>query len=271
MGGLVVLTAQPALAWARGRLAASLFAGKKDLDRLDIDGLTKALVKSEARAEHSARLAELGTLSAAVAHEVRNPLGVIAACATVLERQGADPDTVAELRTQVDRAARFAEELLEYGRPAPITPRPIGLHDAVEVAASELRRALGLPLALTVEGEADVQGDHAQLVRLLSALIENAVLAGAKTVRARLHTDGAHAVLTLEDDGPGVPEALAKTLFEPFVSGRSRTSPRPGTGLGLAIAKGAAERHRGALTWEGRSDDLGGAKFVLRLPQEPHL
>ena len=263
LGFLVVLTAQPALTWARSRLAASLFAGKKD-----VDGLTEALVKSEARAEHSARLAELGTLSAAVAHEVRNPLGVISACATVLERQGADPDTVAELRAQVDRAARFAEELLEYGRPAPITPRPIGLHDAAEVAASEVRRALGLPLALTVEGEVDVQGDHAQIVRLLSALIENAVLAGAKTVRARLHTDGAHAVLTLEDDGPGVPEALTKTLFEPFVSGRSRTSPRPGTGLGLAIARGAAERHRGVLTWEGRSEELGGAKFLLRLPIE---
>ncbi|MBK9368951.1 MAG: ATP-binding protein [Deltaproteobacteria bacterium] len=60
----------------------------------------------------------------------------------------------------------------------------------------------------------------------------------------------------------------SKTLFHPFVSGRSRTSPRPGTGLGLAIARGAAERHRGALTWEGRSDELGGAKFLLRLPIE---
>ena len=261
LGFLVVLTAQPALTWARGRLAASLFAGKKD-----VDGLTEALVKSEARAEHSARLAELGTLSAAVAHEVRNPLGVIAACATVLERQGADPDTVAELRAQVDRAARFAEELLEYGRPAPITPRPIGLHDAVEVAASEVRRALGLPFVLTVEGEAEVQGDHAQLVRLMSALIENAVLAGATSARARLITDDHSALLTLEDDGPGVPEALAGTLFNPFVSGRSRTSPRPGTGLGLAIARGAAERHRGALTFEGRAHDLGGASFRLRLP-----
>ncbi|MCK6520739.1 HAMP domain-containing histidine kinase [Myxococcota bacterium] len=264
LGFLILLTAQPALSWARARLAASLFAGRQD-----VHGLTEALVKSEARAEHSARLAELGTLAAAVAHEVRNPLGVISACATVLERQGADPDTVAELRAQVDRAARFAEELLEVGRPSPLTLRPIGLHDAAEVAASEVRRALGLPLELQVEGAQEVRGDHAQLVRLLSALLENAVLAGAKTARVRLQAEGAQAVLDLEDDGPGVPEALAATLFEPFVSGRSRSSPRPGTGLGLAIARGAAERHRGALTLEGRSEALGGAWFRLRLPFDP--
>ncbi|MBK7761019.1 MAG: ATP-binding protein [Deltaproteobacteria bacterium] len=98
-------------------------------------------------------------------------------------------------------------------------------------------------MALTVEGEVDVQGDHAQLVRLLSALLENAVLAGAKATRARIHTEGADAVLTLEDDGPGVPEAPIKTLFN-LVSGRPDTPPRPGTGLGPAIARGAAERHR---------------------------
>ncbi|MEQ1569617.1 MAG: histidine kinase dimerization/phospho-acceptor domain-containing protein, partial [Myxococcota bacterium] len=111
---VLTLTAQPLLTEARIGLAARVFPGGGDAD-----GLTRALVDSEARAEHALRLAEIGTMASAVAHEVRNPLGVITACAAVLERQGADAEVLAEIRDQVGRAARFADELLEYGRPSP--------------------------------------------------------------------------------------------------------------------------------------------------------
>lgn len=265
---LVVFVAQPLLFWARGQLAASVFLGKGD-----VDGMARALVESEARAEHAERLAELGTLTSAVAHEVRNPLGVIAACAAVLERQGADPEVLADIREQLGRAAHFADDLLEYGRPEPLSLRELDLAAAAEMAAEDVRRALPLsPMPeMTVQGEALGQIDLRQLVRVFGILLENAGLAGAKQVRVRVRAEGEALLAEIEDDGPGVPEVILPRLFQPFCTGRSRQSIRPGTGLGLAIARSVAERHHGSLRYAGRSEALGGARFTLTLPRRAPL
>lgn len=260
---VLTLTAQPLLTEARIRLTDTVFPGQGDAD-----GLTRALADSEARAEHAGRLAHIGTMASAVAHEVRNPLGVIAACAAVLERQGASAEVLAEIRDQVDRAARFADELLAYGRPAPPSLREVSLADTVRIAASEVARALGTgSSAVSVEGDRTVRADPAQLVRLWSALVENALLAGATRVQVEIDGASPRVRAAIDDDGPGVPEVLAARLFEPFVSGRGRSGPRPGTGLGLAIAAGIAERHHGTLSYAGRSP-LGGARFVAVLPED---
>ena len=256
---VLTLTAQPLLTEARVWLAGRVFPG-----RGDADGLARELAYSEARAEHATRLAEIGTMSAAVAHEVRNPLGVIAVCATALERQGASAEVLQEIRDQVERAARFADELLEYGRPAEPQRRPISLADAASMAVSDVLRALQMepPPAVSVEGEAQVEADPAQISRLVGVLVENAALAGSRAVRVRVVASPPG--FDVDDDGPGVPEELAERLLHPFVSGRGRSGPRPGTGLGLAIGAGIAERHGGALRYAGRGE-LGGARFVVRL------
>jgi signal transduction histidine kinase len=69
-------------------------------------------------------------------------------------------------------------------------------------------------------------------------------------------------VFLVEDSGPGLAEAEADRVFQPFVTGKAR-----GTGLGLFIARRVAEAHGGTLT-AGRSDDLGGARFEARIPEE---
>ncbi len=267
---LSVLAGQPVVAWARGRVGQALFPGHGDLP-----GMAVALAQSEARAEHASRLAELGTLASAVAHEVRNPLGVIAAATTVLGRQGADPGVLEEIRDQVDRAARFADELLEYGRPAPLTLRSVDLAAAAQLAADEVKRALPLsaPPTVAVEGEVQpIKADLGQIVRLLGVLIENAALAApGGQVRVSVSAQGEEVILRIEDSGPGVPDHLLDRLFQPFASGRGRAGPRPGTGLGLAIGRGVAERHHGTLIYKGKSSDFGGACFELRLPTEPPL
>lgn len=275
---LLVLVGQPFLSGLRGWLAGRLVPGKGD-----VEGLVRALAESEARSEHAVRLAELGALASAVAHEVRNPLGVIMAASRVQERLTGPSPAIDEIRDQVDRAARFADELLEYGRPAPLQLRPIDLQAAAELVSRECERALPLdpPPAVTVEGApGPVQADLSQVMRLLAILIDNARLAAARPpaaegapgrVRLQLAEKAGGVELHVEDDGPGVPEPIVSRLFQPFATGRGRDGPRAGTGLGLAIARSTAERHGGSLRWEGRSPELGGALFVLWLPSEPPL
>lgn len=257
---VLALAGQPWVTEARGRLTEWFFPGQDDAE-----GLTVALARSEARAEHAERLAEIGTLASAVAHEVRNPLGVITACASVLERQGADVEVVDEIRDQVTRASEFADALLAYARPDALSLRSARLADVVASASSEVGRSVGAH-ALEVTGDAEVPADVVQAVRLFAILLENAVLAGAETIRVTLEDRGHVVDITVDDDGPGVPEALEDRLLEPFVTGRARSGPRPGTGLGLAIARGVAERHRGALCYVGRGA-LGGASFRVTWPR----
>ena len=260
---VLTLTMQPLIAEARSLLAGWVFPQQHDAE-----GLSRALEASEARAEHAERLAELGVLASAVAHEVRNPLGVIHGCVALLEREGADPEVLDEIRSQVGRAAEFADDLLEYGRPQELRVREVDLAATAQMAASEVRQVLsdlGVDLTIEVQGEATVDADLTQMLRLFSVLFDNAGLAGATQVH--VHIVASHAVrVTIDDDGPGLPDELRSRLFEAFVTGRGRQGPRPGTGLGLAIAQGIAQRHRGTLTAASGQSALGGARFVVELP-----
>lgn len=255
---VVALSAQPLITEARSWLARVVVPGE------DAEGLTRALAHSEARAEHAERLAEIGRLSSAVAHEVRNPLGVIRAVVTMLERQDADPVLLDEIRSAVDRATQFSTELLDYGRPDSLRLTQADLADLATLACDEVRRALQTDAELEVCGSTLVTCDATQVIRMVAILVENAVLAGAGRVTVSV-VEGA--TVEVEDDGPGVPDALVTTLFEAFVTGRGRDAPRPGTGLGLAIALGIAERHHGTLSLSRNTSQ--GACFHATLPQAP--
>ena len=195
---VLTLTVQPLFAEARSMLAGVVFP-----EQADAEGLSRALAASEARAEHHQRLAEIGTLTAAVAHEVRNPLGVIQGCVALLERDGADPETLDEIRAQVSRAARFADDLLEYGRPAEPVLRPLSLADAARLAAAEVARAGVVAVDVALDGDATIDGDVSQIIRLFVALFENAGLAGAAAVEVRVRP-GRIVTAWIDDDGPKV-------------------------------------------------------------------
>jgi signal transduction histidine kinase len=148
-----------------------------------------------------------------------------------------------------------------------IAPREqIDLADVVVEAASELEpMADGHDLSVQVE-PAPVWGTRDELHRLAANLIENAIhhTPAGTQVRASTRFDGdGHALLVVEDNGPGVPDELAAQLFERFVRG---TGDRGGSfGLGLAIVRAVAESHGGSVTYE-HGDAGTGARFVVRLP-----
>lgn len=245
-------------------------------NRAPATAVAKGLVEQEARAEHAQRLAEIGALASAVAHEVRNPLGVLSAHLKLLERKDVDPDTVASMREQIQRASVFVDDLLTYGRPRPLELRLFDLVATVHLATSTAKQ--GSPfdtdeITFDVEASADellVEADQAQIAQLFVVLFDNAIAAvhdrdGPQRVITRCRSAGDRLVVEVEDTGSGVPDAVVSRLFEPFVTSRKREGPRPGTGLGLAIAKKIVERHHGRITLaEGA---LGGACFEIHLPK----
>ncbi|MBN1609538.1 MAG: sensor histidine kinase [Polyangiaceae bacterium] len=242
--------------------------------------LAHALAEQEQRATQARQLAELGTFVSAVAHEIRGPLGVMAAQIRRLpdDREG-DSGGVTTLSEQIRRAERFIEDLLRFGRPRPLEPREVELDALIELGFSTARAGLGeaappVELELAAEnGVGRLEADSSQLLQVLVILLENALLAlseaPAQKLSVRVSGDADQVVVDVEDSGPGVPQAIASRLFEPFVSGRHRDGARPGTGLGLAIARGIIERHGGRIE-AGRSA-LGGARLRFELPRRQCL
>jgi signal transduction histidine kinase len=193
----------------------------------------------------------------------------------LLERRDVDADTIGAMKEQIDRAARFIEDLLKYGRPRPLELRLVDLAATADLALSTAKQGLGRPsddVELVREHALPaplVEADQAQLAQALVIILDNALLAledaPKKTIRIRTAAEADAVRLLVEDSGPGIPEAIKDRLFQPFVSSRPREGPRPGTGLGLAIAKNIIERHHGRIS-AGKSA-LGGAALEVILPR----
>lgn len=276
--GALFLLAMAALAFEplrlhiQQRLGGWLFGQQ----RLHAEQLAHALSEQEQRADHLARQAELGAFTSAIAHEVRNPLGVLQAHMKLLELDGVDEDTLEPMRAQIARASHFLDELLSYGRPRALSVRAVELDALLELArSSALMGRDALAPSVNVDIEYDplapktLEADQAQLLDLWIILIDNAIL-------ATLHVPEPHIVIriapsppmmtmTIEDSGAGIPAEILERLFEPFVTSRPRSTQTKGTGLGLAIAQGIARRHGGQLRAD-QSSRFGGARFTLTLP-----
>jgi signal transduction histidine kinase len=250
------------------QLGRRLFA-----DPIGTRDLAEEIDRSRVRADQAGRLAEIGTMASAVAHEMRNPLGIIAAQAALLQRRGADPESVQALRAEVERARRFLDDLLRFSKPRPLELALVPVGETLRRAAASAcqgdvaaaaRIEWQLGAAEPLELEADPSGFH----DVHTALIHNAVAANADRPGARIvvaaerHPDAL--LVSVQDDGPGVPSEIAARLFQPFVTGRGRDAVHPGTGLGLAIAASWVERHGGNISHQRPPG--GGARFVVRWP-----
>lgn len=230
--------------------------------------LREQLVLKEREIARSAKMAALGETAAAIAHEVRNPLGAMRLFISLIRRDCEDRpqvlDMLGHLETGVKTLDGVVANILLFSRNRPLAMGVVNFSSILcdQVNSFKLVRP-GLKIHIEQDGNPFINGNEAGIRQLIWNLLQNAGDAlngvGEIWVRVEDRRDGQRELqLTVHDSGPGIPEELLPTLFEPFV-----TSKREGTGLGLAIVKQVAMEHGGEVSVVNE----GGAKFVIKFPR----
>ncbi|WP_162891137.1 cell wall metabolism sensor histidine kinase WalK [Aeromicrobium sp. A1-2] len=206
-------------------------------------------------------------------HELRSPIATLSAS---LEIADAHPNASdwSEMRTvmslEVERMRRLVDDLLLLAkaddRGLLLSQEQVDLDDIVDQEVRRLRSAGSVQVTASIE-IVRVIGDGQSLSQAVRNLVENAAQASRGRVMVSIAAEGDTAVLTVEDDGPGVPEAERGRIFERFVRlDSSRNRDEGGTGLGLAIVREIIAGHGGSVVVE--TSQWGGARFVVRLPRD---
>jgi signal transduction histidine kinase len=202
-----------------------------------------------------------------VAHEVRNPLGAIfnslAALGRIAKPAGEVRPLLDIVREEASRVNRTVGDLLEFARPSILAKHEHALSPIVEDAVASARadaRARGVSVRLEVAADASAWVDEHLLRRALLNLIDNASQASrdGDTVEVRISRQEGHALIEVEDGGPGITDEALDRIFEPFFTTKSM-----GTGLGLAVVKRFADSHGGDVLV--RSSPDSGSVFTIRL------
>jgi signal transduction histidine kinase len=202
-------------------------------------------------------------------HELRSPVSTIR---TELEVASADPgnadwpEVAHRTLGETDRLSRLVDDLLALARieeaQGLARRAPVDLDDLV---LEESTRTHRVPVRTAGVSAGRVAGDERQLTQVVRNLVDNAQRHAATQVALALRHEGDELVLLVDDDGPGIAEADRERVFDRFTridEARGRASG--GAGLGLAVVRRVVEHHGGTVTVA--DSDLGGARFVVRLP-----
>jgi signal transduction histidine kinase/CheY-like chemotaxis protein len=221
------------------------------------------------------KMSALGEMLAGIAHELNNPLSVVVGHAQILCEETLDPRVlrrVERISHAAERCARIVKSFLAMARKSPAALVPIDLNAALAVGLDVLRNGpAGITATLETalaEGLPPVLADGDQVAQVVVNLVVNADQAIAKsgvgsTIRVSSRVDDASAMLefAVEDDGPGIPQAILGRIFEPFFTTKEIGE---GTGIGLALCHRVVTAHGGEIRVTcGQS---GGTRFTVRLP-----
>ena len=223
----------------------------------------------------SEKLNALGNLLAGVAHELNNPLSIVVGRAYLLKEQARDEKTrsnVEKIAQAAERCTRIVKTFLAMARRQSPTRAPTRIEDVLNGALEVLDyglKASGVRIETDFANDTpEIMADSDQLAQVFTNLVLNAQQAFGQTadrrrivVSTRHDRANASIVVSVADDGPGIPEDVRPRIFEPFFT----TKPVGiGTGIGLSICRGIVEAHGGII--DARASTMGGAEFQVRLP-----
>ena len=263
-----------ALAADFNRMAGELDTLYRELER-KVAEKSRELVRSE-------RLASVGFLAAGVAHEINNPIGIIAGYAELSQQQldrDASPAAVEEARKTLGvisdeafRCKQIVQKLLSLARPGEDNRTRLSLGDvARDVVATvgglgqyhDRRLVLDVPAGDDL-GVIASEGEMKQVLLNLTLNALEALDGDGGEVRISAKRKDAMVELIVEDNGRGMTADVLERIFEPFYTAR-RGAGRPGTGLGLSISNAIIQSHGGTIS--AHSDGAGrGSRFVVQLP-----
>lgn len=232
-------------------------------DVTEFKGLLDQMVQAE-------KLAEIGRLSSGIAHEINNPLAVIAYATQLLLREGEQSEFHVELlqrvSSEVERLQALTGGLLGFSRSGEMDKTPVCVNDIVDQVLTLVGYQIQRDEHVVVKNYADlptVLADANQLKQVIINLIINAVQAMVTpgTITLTTRSDSGSVELIVSDTGSGVDESLRQKIFEPFYTTKPEVE---GTGLGLYLCRKIIEDHNGAITFQSQ---LGaGCRFTLQLP-----
>ncbi|MDW8371456.1 MAG: ATP-binding protein, partial [Geminicoccaceae bacterium] len=206
-------------------------------------------------------IADRTRLLAALGHDLRTPITSLRLRAELLD----DEEARARICATLEEMQRMVEATLAFARDEAMGEpvREVDLAALVEGVVEDLAE-LGGDARLVASEPVVARIRPAAVKRAIRNLVENA-LAYGRRARVSLAREGGEAVVTVDDDGPGIPPEKLEEVFEPFVRlETSRSAETGGVGLGLAIARGIVRGHGGDVTLANRPE--GGLRATLRLP-----
>ena len=230
---------------------------------------------TQAELIQSSRLAALGKMSAAIVHEVNQPVSAIRTYTSsglllLGNRRIKDTKEVFDqIRKMTERLGAITSDLLVFSRKPVAKPAPIDLNESIAIIASE-RSAEFEQANVSVELDLwnrplPVVGSEHRFQQLIGNLLQNALHACEGVTDAKVSiisiADPKYAVIMVSDNGHGIPEEILEQLFDPFFTTKAVGK---GVGLGLALSYAIVDEAGGRIRCENRNED--GARFIVELP-----
>ncbi len=222
--------------------------------------LTEKLIRKE-------KLSAVGQVIGMVMHDLRGPIKNIQFMTDMMREAGEQNELIDMIDQSAEQASDIFEDFLDFIREIPVQKAPVDVAKVISEAIEQAKAKEGW-LDISIESYIPenmfIPGDESKLRRVMTNLINNAadVLHDHKVADATIHisawTETDSAMLSICDNGPGIPREIRSTLFEPFVT----KNKNGGTGLGLAIVKQYIHAHGGKITVSNNN----GALFTITLP-----